>query len=560
MRDIVLSNATEMSKSIRRDLVDFVAEHGYGEWIRTDASVRGGTVGGASDTFEGDLDSIDLLVQAAVSRIQPSDLQALTALAQGRVARTLERFESAGEVDREALVDIAISVLSPLRSNLDLSTIERAYGYLEQQEPSTRGYGFYITVLRLAQLAMRSPALEHSRLLTAGFLYHAGLAGMSTVLAQQPNDASRPSVRASVRVTTQNLAGMIQGLRRETKRTLTENGKGTIRDMIAIRVAWTREVESSADASAILAELGFSATATDETLAVPVLRALVDMGTAAVAWTTVETAVDTAFIEAASGVAASAIRDEDTVSARFFNAGVSLLAHAEGRTTLGVVRARFILNALGLYWSLAQSQSLAEAMTDRSGRDCVVNMLGALVDAQDARLMMPFSVFELISQLSGLPDYLVQLGETQEADAGRIRGSLRHLNATAERDEPHDLPELLSAVMKALAATSGDDESATGLPEVWSASLVSSCLRDISGVNVGALENEVLALLQRSNDPGVTLGSGYARFVIGALQPYGLGPLVAAEVVDMDEWVETCGRVARRVPSLARLLSGLRIQ
>jgi len=96
-----------------------------------------------------------------------------------------------------------------------------------------------------------------------------------------------------------------------------------------------------------------------------------------------------ALVEAAAAPARILVgADDDEVSQTLFNSGVSLLRverNDQGGSKNGTVIARIAMNAAGLCWGLrgvTTNNGLLQAVNERHGLSCAVDVFGALVDAR----------------------------------------------------------------------------------------------------------------------------------------------------------------------------------
>jgi hypothetical protein len=396
----------------------------------------------------------------------------------------------------------------------------------DQRRPTT---GVYLTVAQLAQLTVGLD--DRGSNLTRSFLYHHALVGMWHLL-QDGNAAFTAQARELISGSAGNASVNLWHLLPESR--ADAPGAEVVRDLLSIHAITARELSvPEGQATAILKALGL--TYAEARAALTVLDGL---GTLGGSWT--RDPIDIARLESASAVStAAAASNPRQVAVRLYNAAVSLVDVAEtsGATSL---RARMLLNALGLRWSLLRGN---DSLDQLEGLDCAAAFLRAvrqyLDEGYDRSEAWPaISEFAaLLAELAGRlprnrPSLVANVARFAEA-AGQVRPGIAPMQRDSGRDV--DAEELAHATVRTIDALRPSGASPrTDLIEdhlLDAATLLRSIFEDLLGQSRWGLQDTVNELVGRRGQPREEFAVRYERFT----KP-GTAPTVIAGVVSREEW------------------------
>jgi len=512
----------------------------------------GASDGSGDPVLTGDPRTVEFQVGSAIQQLAPEQIPVFIS---GPLARTVERLEreaARGEVSREQIVDIVLRGLEPLRGTEAANRlVPPLLGFLSSEQPPT--VGIYTTVAVIANLMIGLDD-RHSRLVRI-FLYHYALLGMWRLLQVEPDVPFDAPARQVVSVAAGN-AGM------NLWQVLPERVAGTrgTADVLAlriIRVVSVREMGiAEADAAAILEALGMP-----DAHPRAMLTVINEAGALGSVWSADWT--DVAWLESAAAVAAIAAGTApDQAAARLYNASVSL----QGLTDPAAerpLRARMLLNALGLHWSLRLSTGLREALDNLEGVDCARAFLQAAGQYQDeghdqtafwpAVTGLAALLRELPRRLpADRPDLAVKVARLGEASS-----RFRLPPGTVSREPGYDeLGAAVGRVIAALRPTAAEDTEAyeTKTDLLATAALVRSVYQDILGRSAWGLGGTLEDLAARRGSPREEFLGRYQPYTEPADSRLGTGPPVTAGVASEDEWNAIADALLRDPGSIALAL------
>jgi hypothetical protein len=496
---------------------------------------RAAGVAGTQDAaLAGDPGTVEFLVGSAIEQLSPEQIPAFIS---GPLAHTVERLERevglTQDVTRERIVDIVLRALGPLRGTPPAGRlVARLLGFLsgEQRMPTI---GIYATVTGIAQLAIglndRRNRLERI------FLYHYTLLGVWRLLQDQGFPFDAPA-RQIVSIAAGNAGLNLWQLLPEG----TDGAQGVeavvgLRTILAVTA---REVAVPDDQAAkILEALGLPHREARAALTV-----LNETGALGGPWTT--DAVDLARLESAGAVVSIATGlTPDQPAARLYNAAVSLQGIAEPRAA-GPLRARMLLDGLGLRWSLLLADDVVDALDRLEGLDCASGFLHALGQYQDeghdqAKFRAP--VTELGMLLSELPKRLPRDRPGLAAGAARLADAASRAGLPGS-PAPRDvgIGELAAATLRAIdglrlsgARPEADDHEAQ---LVDTAALIRSVFDEILGRTTWGLAETIRELVELRSSPREEFVRLYMPLAGPPESRLGTGPPVAAGVATQEEW------------------------
>lgn len=512
-----------------------------------------GAGGGAADPgLSGDPRTVEILVGSAIQQLPPEQIPAFIS---GPLARTCERLErevGRGDVTREQIVDIVVRAMEPLRgTEVAGRMVPPLLGFLngENRAPTV---GIYTTVAVLAQLMIGLDD-RRSRLVRI-FLYHYALLGVWRLLHEDPGLAFDAPVRQVVSVAAGN-AGM--NLWQVLPDRVAE-ARGTP-EVLALRVILMITVRelgvAEPDAAAILEALG---------MANPHARAMLtvinEAGALASPWSADWT--DVAWLESAAAVAAvAAAASPDQAAARLYNASVSLQGLPDAAAP-GPLRARMLLNALGLYWSLLLGTGLRDAMDRLEGVDCASGFMYAAGQYQDEghdQTRFWPAVTGLAALLTDLPRRLPQdrpVLATKVARLAEAAGRVRLPAGTIPREPEY--ANLVTATIGVIDAL----RSSGAIPETESltahlldtATVIRGVYEEILDRQDWGLRETVEDLTSRRGNPREEFLSSYAPYSEPADSFLGTGPPVTAGAASEEEWNQIAAVLLRDPGSIVPVL------
>jgi hypothetical protein len=260
--------------------------------------------------------------------------------------------------------------------------------------------------------------------------------------------------------------------------------------------------------------------------------------------------VEEAYIVSLGAVARAALRSADRTAAAFFNAGVTLARLRPSSPDNAA--ARVLLNGLGAGWALRLNDSLAAAMTDGDGLDCLVNLFGAAATMGK----VPSELKVALQKLASLTDAALRLepglAGVGGPDRARLSASFEKLNLEFEAANPgptrlsRDLDDALAQVNLEVSGLLQLDigERADPVAETAAAvtELFEKALSPAPGAKerlVGLVTETVSGLAEAARDP-VKAVLDYE-----ALRGTG-GFLVKTGVVTAAEWRDRLEGASRR--------------
>ncbi|NBZ89938.1 hypothetical protein GV832_20340 [Rhodobacteraceae bacterium CYK-10] len=153
---------------------------------------------------------------------------------------------------------------------------------------------------------------------------------------------------------------------------------------------------------------------------------------------------------AVTGLLRQTIGFDSTVASALFNGGVELLQISS--KSLELLQLRSILNGIGLLGALKSTRDLVEAMTVNDGLDCLVNLLGSLVDlARNPATDLRREGSRLVTVVATL-GHLTALEPRNEARITRSLEALaeRDIRPTGERLGPGEFEEVVRDLVNAI--------------------------------------------------------------------------------------------------------------
>jgi hypothetical protein len=500
------------------------------QYRRLSAGQAGGTQGIG---LAGDPSTIELLVSTAIEQLPREEIPAFVS---GPLAVTVERLQREvgrnGDMTRERIVDIVLRALEPLRGTAWAARlVPPLLGFLngERRKPTI---GIYATVAMLAQLTVGLNDRQ-SRLIRI-FLYHYALVGVWR-LFEQGDITFEPQVRQVVSVSAGNAGMNLWQLLPER----TADGRGA-REVLLLRTILTTTAREmgigEAQAATILAALGL---ANPEARAA--LTVLNEAGALGGPWTS--DWLDLAWLESAAAVAAIASGSApDQAAARLYNAAVSLQAVAEPQAA-GPLRARMLLDGLGLRWSLLLGTDVVDALDRLEGLDCASGFLRAVSQYQDeghdqTEFWPP--VIKLAVLLSDLPKRLPRNRPALAAGIAKLAEAARNVRLAGTVARDVGIEELAATTVGAIDALrpSGVSPQADDLQPYLldTAALIRSVFEEILGRATWGLRDTIDEMVGLRSNPPEQFISRYQPFTEPPASRLGTGPPVTAGVVSPQEW------------------------
>ncbi len=500
----------------------------------------------------GSLDSVRLRVRAAVDRFEQDPVE-LMQFIEGQLAATVADLERRSPDDREPIVDMVITALQPIGSILRPEIIEKLYGYLMAQTKTDRGPGFYTTVGTLAQLLSSSTSRSGDWLNQSVFLYHAALLGIYNLTEAGVATESDRTAMGTVAVSANNACSMLATALQDLD-AIPPGAPAVLTRLGTINVTWSPVTRAPSSPEQVTEDLGL---AVDNPAAV--LTVVAEMGSVSAAWGA-SGGLDDALLGAIGAVAAASMGRGRQVPARLFNAGVSLLQAA--RHDPNSVRARLVLNALGLQWSLWQSGDLKVALEEFDGLDCCVNFMGAVVESDQLRSAVS-AMAQSIAHLTRWGKLLDSPADGTVEDVVRLRSSLGRLlidEATEEWTESGFRAKVWEGLQAQVGTLNLDfdppdqnDSRVLATASVVRAALSQPGLRPPGEWGLLPL---VENLVESRKEPRRALLREYAPLAAGG--HYGAGPLVVAGMTDTAAWEALGYRMSKDPGSAATLLRNIR--
>lgn len=492
--------------------------------------------GGPADTgLAGDARTVEILVGSAIQQLAAEQIPVFIS---GTLARTVERLEReigrSSDVTREQIVDIVLRALEPLRGTAVAGRlVPPLLGFLsgERRRPTV---GIYTTVAVLSQLMIGLDDRQ-SRLVRI-FLYHYALLGVWRLLHENPGLPFDAPTRQLVSVAAGNAGMNLWQVLPE--RIAGATGTEQVMTLRVIHMVTARELGvAETDAAGLLNALG---------MANPHARAMLtvinEAGALGSPWSKDWT--DVARLESAAAVAAIAAGSApDQAAARLYNASVSLQGLANA-TALEPLRARMLLNALGLHWSLQLATGLRDALDRLEGIDCASGFLYAAGQYQDEghgpAAFWP-AVVELAALLGELHRRLPQDRPALTTKVARLADATNRVrlpSGTIPREASYE--ELAAAAIRAVDALrlSGAIPQAENLQShlLDTATMIRSIFDQILAQATWGLRERIEELADRRGDPRDEFTARYQPFTEPADSPLGTGPPVAAGVATPQEW------------------------
>ncbi len=252
------------------------------------------------------------------------------------------------------------------------------------------------------------------------------------------------------------------------------------------------------------------------------------------------------------------------VPANFFNAGVDLLRRTDRRREC-VIRARVIVNALGLLWSLKRANNISIGLVDQEGIDCAVNLLGAF---SEGVVVSHWAAGEVFPRIATAFIFLGnQMGGKVEIESHRIQGSLRTMG-----EESATYSDVVSRLRKPVAAEALSTMTRAAIAEM-SAEVSDSLLDSTQGIWSAAFAQPLRRLLGEcfGDDPidshlsdveimirGVVVGSrdlpAYWIQKYGDWRTVHNNPLVEAGLLKDSEWLQLEAKSQQSCSSAASAL------
>ncbi|MCX7015808.1 MAG: hypothetical protein NTW86_25190 [Candidatus Sumerlaeota bacterium] len=524
--------------------------------------------------FDGPISDVALRVVIGAQSFG-EDRRTLREFLTGRVAATLARLESQRQGSPENHVDIVLPVLIERRPT-SCSPVFRAFvaglrGYLGRQPDSERTPSFYITQSGLGDVLIEANGREC--LAQALYYYHETLSQIVRTM-KQPAEPFSADIKRIVGKCANNSANGLDELALHFGGSKGETGAREVRRTLKIISA------ANSDATSDPPPEGFDRATTimvhwvgtePQSVWATILD---DMMRSSRVWEEPGDAgtLKLAYWEAAAACVrvAMSTRRKDAPSA-FFNSGLSLLRAfrepgAQNRQNL--VRARVILNSMGLFWALEADISQPRvAMVDNDGLSCAVNLLGACTD-------MAWEDTRGRNALQGVVNRLFEMEsllQDQGVDFFRMKNSLRDLKVTPKlaqnQGDPAALESCVGELVSYILAQMPRPKRAASLskqtPEVEildSNDIVWGLFSVIlDGAALGEFQASLVKVLRQiadqMKDPRQALLNLYGPMAATVPGEPGVGPIVQAGLMTQDEWNKIAHEaVDESATSLAALL------
>jgi hypothetical protein len=478
----------------------------------------------SQEAIPGDAATVNLTVGTITRQLSPGQRRQFV---RGQLSRTVARLEQEGAT-REEITDIVFRALRPEIGTVEVSAVaRRLLGYLTGQ--THRDVDYYLSAGMCADLLARDENPQARFPATAGYSYV--VQGMWRLARDEPADFSGRRRR----VASDNLANLATQVMAFGERGQGEpDGRVALVSHDLVRLSAVTAEASPLErqvAKADLAELGFHDV--EPVDAAAVLNAL---GGRARSWNPNPSIQ--AVLESAGAVSSILCGTPESVTPRLFNAGVSVLRVPGGRSAEGA-RARLILNGVGLLWGVSLRDTLADI--DTAMFSSAVNYVGA---ASDLHEMVGDSA--VWSSLVGAVTAVAGLSELTSAveHHARLIQSSERLNLGALRAP--ERAELVATLVRGLQALTAEDER---IGAMWTAYLSGTELARVTAAVIGWTNRTLLDLPVSSvaaDVADVVADRPHARSVFvegfgryGSPPPThpGIGPLVAAGVMDQETWI-----------------------
>lgn len=511
------------------------------------ASAGAAQAPGPVEGFPGDVSAVDMLVAAAVERLD--GLAAAEYFIQEPLAQTLARLEEAGEGTPEQRVDVVLRAVGAFRGTPGAATLALALFRHLQTQPE-RGPGFFFTVNGLAFLVQAWPTPETLR--GALLLLARSLSGTITLVTQDPAQLDRLATEAIFTASGSSAAAAAR-LIQQDRRELDDTARSLLQDLQAIAAVTARPAPvDDVQARRVAAALGLLLLGSDPA---SVLRVVSVMGAVSAGWG--PHSPDEARLAAYSAVGAAVDGDIDSVAVRLFNAGVALDGSPDGSAPPAVA-AQLLLNALGLRWVLDRGDDLASVLLGfhAAGINCAVNFMGTAVQYRDAAPERWSRIEPLVQALGQLP---AERGISQEPghelDLAKVAAAARRLEVRRE-GAPETTPKsTLEAVKHVINAFAGDAER-DGDVVVDTAVLVRHAFvaPGLLAQASWGLEPEVKELVAARAEPLELLRKRAAGLVATEEDPTDGRRFVADGIVSAEQWAALTEALLSPLDAVAPLL------
>lgn len=511
-----------------------------GEWeLFKEGMVRlaalGALVDGESQPIEeipGDVDDVELLVARRMER--GMTLEEVADFIRTSLATTIDRLEQRREGTPERRTDIIVRALKPLQDFPESAGLGcELMRYMQTQPIEQRLPGYYDTIDDIGAL-VRAGGDEYR--LKGVFITHVVLNGMRTLVVRSPEVFNRQAL-GIVSNSAFRLASMLSGIFNDRKEQPGERASAVLRNLQAISVATTPVLSITANGPELVQILGFETSHPLE-----FLTALEDMGSVGPAWQ--RSRVGQARLTAMSGIiGALAVRKEAAVS-RIFNAGIPLVFEDQAHPTSSeaLIRAQLLTNTIGIRLALFFGEELFIALTQFSGLNCAVNLIGAFVRYQrnpDAIAGVSESFLPLIQDILNLTNWTAFQGAGSWVDPSLARFAAA---SGVLKLSPEPLPSFdhfgdhVEAALDSIRETMSASKLPTN-PILDAGELIKTLFTSVlildEDEDLSALVEEMISSRE---DPASVLIERYEEYASSPDGGDGRGPYVVAGVTPSEEW------------------------
>lgn len=535
------------------------------EWdVFKESMVRLGALGALveddtlpSEEIAGSLDDIQLIVNHRIEQgLVPNEV---VNFIRTSLAPTIDRVEQRHEGTPERRTDIIIKALEPLQGTPEGANLGcELMRYMQTQSPEQRLVGYYDTIDDIGSL-VRAGSEEYR--LKGVLISHVVLDGMRT-LVSDPRVEFNNFALGIVSNSAYRLATVLSGIFNERQEQPGIQASRVVRDLQAISAATTPVLPiDQAEGTRLARILGFQTRHPIDFLTV-----LEDMGSVGVAWQ--NSRIGQSRLVAMSGVTAALADKQVNAVSRMFNAGVSLALEDQTRSSPSekTVRGRLLLNTVGLRLALFFAKNLFTALTQFSGLNCGVNLVGAFVPYQrmpDAIASVNQEFLPLIQDILNLtksPTFQ-DFGARTGPSLARLAAASGALKLPPEAQPNFDLvPQHIEQALDSLRPTMDVSGSLDNLL-LDSAQLITSLFDSIlvaeESEDLGEL---VEGVVQNRENADTALIERYTAYASSAGDAVGPGPFVVAEVMTPEEWDGVATQLLKPRITIAPLLRQFEVQ
>lgn len=535
------------------------------EWeIFKESMVRLGALGALveddtppSEEISGSLEDVELIVRLRIDQ-GLAQIEVVNFI-RTSLAPTIDRLERRHEGTPERRSDIITKALEPLQGSPEAANLGcDLMRYMQTQLTEQRLAGYYNTIDDISSI-VRAGGGEYR--LEGVFISHVVLDGMRSLVANARIEFSR-SALGIVSNSAYRLATVLSSIFNERQE---KPDAGTIlvmRDLQAISAATTPVLPIDLADSARLAHiLGFQTRQPIE-----FLTALEDMGSVGLAWQ--RTRIGESRLVAMSAITAALADKKVNATSRMFNAGIPLAIGDQARPNPSekTVRGRLLINTIGLRLALLFGENLLTALTQFSGLNCGVNLVGAFVPYQrmpDAIASVKQEFVPLIQDILDLTNSpaLQGLGAQTDPSLARLAAAGGILKLPPETQSNFDLFQ--QNIERALDSLRPTMDVFTSLDNLLldAAQFITRLFDSVLVVDESEdLEELVEGVVQSRENADRVLIERYTKYASSAENVVGRGPFVAAEVTTLEEWNEVATQLLQPRSTIAPMLRRFAIQ